>query len=198
MNYTNQEVAFIIGNGVSRKQVDLNSLVGKGAIFGCNALYRDFDKWDYLVAIDDGMITELLQKDFKPPQTVIVPPVGERFESAEYNPGYRRRSNAGMNAMLEAIRRDFKILYCLGFDFILEGEVSVDNIYKDTNNYGLNTRTSMEDNYHRIRYLEWFANENPLTTFVFVIPENAKTKPVLSENILGMTVPTFIKKLEKA
>ena len=193
----NNDIAFIVGNGVSRKEIDLNSLVGKGAIFGCNALYRDFDKWDFLVAIDDGMIAELLQKDFSP-KTLIVPPVSERFESAEYNPGYRRRSNAGMNAMLEAIRRDYKFLYCLGFDFLLEGEVSVDNLYKDTPNYGIETRTRIEDNYHRIRYLEWFAEQYPLTTFIFVIPEGAKTKIVKSENILGMTIPTFKEKLEKA
>lgn len=193
----NKDIAFIVGNGVSRKEIDLNSLVGKGAIFGCNALYRDFDQWDFLVAIDDGMIAELLQKDFSP-RTLIVPPVSERFESAEYNPGYRRRSNAGMNAMLEAIRRDYKFLYCLGFDFLLEGEVSVDNLYKDTPNYGIETRTRIEDNYHRIRYLEWFAEQNPLTTFIFVLPKGAKTKIVKSENILGMTIPTFKEKLEKA
>jgi hypothetical protein len=193
----NKDIAFIVGNGVSRKEIDLNSLVGKGAIFGCNALYRDFDQWDFLVAIDDGMIAELLQKDFSP-KTLIVPPVSERFESAEYNPGYRRRSNAGMNAMLEAIRRDYKFLYCLGFDFLLEGEVSVDNLYKDTPNYGIETRTRIEDNYHRIRYLEWFAEQNPLTTFIFVLPKGAKTKIVKSENILGMTIPTFKEKLEKA
>jgi hypothetical protein len=193
----NKDIAFIVGNGVSRKEIDLNSLVGKGVIFGCNALYRDFDQWDFLVAIDDGMIAELLQKDFSP-KTLIVPPISERFESAEYNPGYRRRSNAGMNAMLEAIRRDYKLLYCLGFDFLLEGEVSVDNLYKDTPNYGIETRTRIEDNYHRIRYLEWFAEQYPLTTFIFVIPEGAKTKIVKSENILGMTIPTFKEKLEKA
>lgn len=193
----NKDIAFIVGNGVSRKEIDLNSLVGKGVIFGCNALYRDFDQWDFLVAIDDGMIAELLQKDFSP-KTLIVPPISERFESAEYNPGYRRRSNAGMNAMLEAIRRDYKFLYCLGFDFLLEGEVSVDNLYKDTPNYGIETRTRIEDNYHRIRYLEWFAEQYPLTTFIFVIPEGAKTKIVKSENILGMTIPTFKEKLEKA
>ena len=197
MSSMNKDIAFIVGNGVSRKEIDLNSLVGKGAIFGCNALYRDFDQWDFLVAIDDGMIAELLQKDFSP-KTLIVPPVSERFESAEYNPGYRRRSNAGMNAMLEAIRRDYKFLYCLGFDFLLEGEVSVDNLYKDTPNYGIETRTRIEDNYHRIRYLEWFAEQNPLTTFIFVLPKGAKTKIVKSENILGMTIPTFKEKLEKA
>ena len=41
--------AFIIGNGPTRLDVNLHDLVGKGKIYGCNALYRDFDKFDYLV-----------------------------------------------------------------------------------------------------------------------------------------------------
>ena len=41
-------IAFIIGNGVSRKPIDLHQLKGKGTIFGCNALYRDFNDYDYL------------------------------------------------------------------------------------------------------------------------------------------------------
>ena len=46
-------IAFIIGNGVSRKPIDLHQLKGEGTIFGCNALYRDFPDYDYLVSIDD-------------------------------------------------------------------------------------------------------------------------------------------------
>ena len=45
--------AFIIGNGPTREEIDLNTLVGKGVIYGCNALYRDFSGFDYLVVIDE-------------------------------------------------------------------------------------------------------------------------------------------------
>ena len=41
--------AFIIGNGPTRLDINLHDLVGKGKIYGCNALYRDFDKFDYLI-----------------------------------------------------------------------------------------------------------------------------------------------------
>ena len=34
--------AFVLGNGVSRQQVDLENLKHFGPIYGCNALYRDF------------------------------------------------------------------------------------------------------------------------------------------------------------
>jgi hypothetical protein len=187
------EIAFIIGNGTSRKPIDLYSLVGKGTIYGCNALYRSFNNWDYLVAIDDGMIDELIRINFENGE-VIIPPLEERFESAEYSPN-RRRSNAGMNAMLESIRRGAKFLYCLGFDFILDGDISVDNIYKNTANYGPETHANISDNYYRIKYLEWFIGKYPEVTFIFVVPNGANVKRVDGKNVIGMSIDSFIKKV---
>ena len=46
------KIAFVIGNGQSRSHFNLNTLRGKGTIYGCNALYRDFMP-DVLVATDD-------------------------------------------------------------------------------------------------------------------------------------------------
>lgn len=43
--------AFVLGNGVTRKGVDLEHLHTHGMIYGCNALYRDFVP-DVLIATD--------------------------------------------------------------------------------------------------------------------------------------------------
>ena len=50
--------AFVIGNGVSRKGIDLNLLNKHGTVYACNAIYRDYDP-DYLVAVDPKMIFEI-------------------------------------------------------------------------------------------------------------------------------------------
>ena len=50
-----KKTAFIIGNGGTRRSFPLDILRGHGTIYGCNALYRDFEP-DFLVAIDAGMI----------------------------------------------------------------------------------------------------------------------------------------------
>ena len=74
--------AFIIGNGTSRKGFDLTRLKPYGTVFGCNALYRDFPDYslpDFLVSIDDGIITEIEHSDF-PSKRFIVPPMDERLE----------------------------------------------------------------------------------------------------------------------
>lgn len=192
MSYQNK-VAFIVGNGVSRQQINLYDLVDQAPIFGCNALYRDFDAWNYLVAIDDGMIEEL-RKHYQNHGVLIIPPEDMRYEDAEYSP-MRRRANAGMVAMREAINRKHTILYCLGFDFILDGDISVDNIYKNTENYGPETHANKSDNYYRIKYLEWFANKYTDVKFVFVVPSDAQTKVIDAENVVTMTTETFINKV---
>lgn len=192
-----KKIAFIIGNGPSRQSVELNDLSIAGKTFGCNALYRDFPALDYLVAIDDGMIDEIdaSVRIGVCKSEVIFPPEEEQYESAEYNPHQRRRSNAGMNAMIESIRRGHDLLYCLGFDFILESSASVDNVYKNTQNYGPETHAHESDNFYRVKYFEWFANHYADTSFVMVIPDGAATKKIDAVNVSGMSLSTFNKNL---
>ena len=188
--------AIIIGNGPSRNIIDLHKLVGKAPLYGCNALYRDFHKWDYLVAIDNGMINEL-HKERVDNGNLIIPSEDERWESAEYSRN-RRRSNAGMVAMDYAIKHGNNLLYLLGFDFILEGEDSVDNVYRDSSNYGPETHAREEDNYYRLKYFEWFVSKHLGVSVVFVIPDDKveKCKSIRAGNVKAITTTNFLKKLE--
>ena len=54
---------FALGNGESRKLIDLNKLYEFGIIYGCNALYRDF-KPDALVVVDPVMKEEIWETDY--------------------------------------------------------------------------------------------------------------------------------------
>jgi hypothetical protein len=54
---------FCIGNGESRKSLDLNKLKNHGKIYGCNALYRDFTP-DVLTAVDNGIMHEIYQSGY--------------------------------------------------------------------------------------------------------------------------------------
>ena len=163
--------AFIIGNGPTREEIDLNTLVGKGEIYGCNALYRDFSNFDYLVVIDeqfkkliDHAGTEGLDNG-----KLIFPPEEECVEETT-----GRRGNAGMNAMKEAIKRGATKLFCLGFDFVhTDVEISTGNIYKDTEGYGEDTRATFEDSRYRVNYLNWLMKNNPEVRFTFVVPDQS-------------------------
>jgi hypothetical protein len=64
------KVAWIIGNGPSRKGIDLKEL--EGTTFGCNALYRDFTP-DYLVSGDAGVIKEICASGYPKNNKCIFP-----------------------------------------------------------------------------------------------------------------------------
>lgn len=192
-----KRIAFVIGNGPSRKAVDLYDLhYTSGVTYGCNAIYRECQTIDVIVAIDDGMIKELEAADLGATELVI-PPEDERWEHPEFNVN-RRRSNAGINAMREAIAQGADIVYCLGFDFLLGGKASVDNVFKGTKNYGEETAANVSDNPHRARYLEWFVKRNPDTQFVMVLPDGEQTvMPIDGDNIFGMAMSTLLTKIEQ-
>lgn len=63
---------FLIGNGTSRKDFDLERLRGIGTIIGCNALYREFTP-DLLIAIDAKMLREIKDAGYGEENTVIIP-----------------------------------------------------------------------------------------------------------------------------
>jgi len=180
--------AFIIGNGASRKDFDLEQLRPYGEIYGCNALYRDFEP-DWLIAIDEAITKEIQESEF-PKEKFIHPIMEEQFEHPEFNPFTRLRSNAGMNAMIEALKRGKREIVCLGFDFIINDSVSVSNMYDGTNAYGPETRTSVADNVRRVKYLDWFATKNSVAQFRMILPrhKNLKVHKMNSANIRGMFI----------
>ena len=56
--------AYVVGNGPSRKSVNLEDLKKEGVVYGCNALYRDWEP-DYLLANDWRMMLEIIAAGYK-------------------------------------------------------------------------------------------------------------------------------------
>ena len=189
------KTAFIVGNGLSRKDFDISQLKDVAPVYGCNAIYRDLQKHDlpdYLIAIDDRIKDEIECSTF-PRDRVIFPPYDECFESAEYREYPRNRSNAGMNAMQEAIRHGKTELWMLGFDFMLDMQLGLSNIYDGTPCYGPETRTNEVFSKMRVEYFDWFASKNSDCTFYFVYPSiDLEVYRLNSTNVTG----TYYEKLE--
>tara|TARA_Y100000593_G_C4274524_1_gene319290 strand:- start:849 stop:1463 length:615 start_codon:yes stop_codon:yes gene_type:complete len=176
--------AFIIGNGKSRSEFDLSLLKDKGVMFGCNALYRDYyhqhNLPDYLIAIDEKIITEIEHSDF-PSKRFLEPPEDEKWEPVElhwgravnddWNPA-RPRSNTGINAILEAEKLGHKDMWLFGMDFlVVQSTIATSNIYDGTNGYEPETRASLEDTRNRLQYLGWILENKPELNFIFCYPE---------------------------
>lgn len=180
--------AVIIGNGTTRSAYsDLNKFRRFGKLYACNAAYRDFDP-DYLIAIDDAIIQEIAASTF-PKHKFIVPPPDDHYESAAYSP-MRRRANAGMLAMAEAIRHGNDTLYCVGFDFIIADDgLNHANVYDNTFGYGPETRASVADCLNRCSYLDWFAQTHYNVMFVFIFPKfGLPFRKFRSQNIKAVVI----------
>jgi hypothetical protein len=196
----NPNKALIVGNGLSRKDIDLREVARVNdnmTIFGCNAIYRDYapdyNVPDYLVAIDEGIITEIECSTF-PSSRVIIPPEEECWEPREIwaeIPAFSStpRSNAGTNAILEAIKRGYTDLRLVGFDsFVYEKNIAESNIYEGTENYSTETKATFEESISRVRYISWIVEKNRNVTFTFYLPENV---PYISIDLPNVHYKTY-------
>jgi len=137
--------AVVIGNGVSRKQFDLNliknhkgGLLGSKALqtYGCNALYRDFTP-NFLVANGDEIVKELATNTYTENNIVYtnanaILDYPGRFYLIPQDPGW----NAGTIAAYMACFDGHKKVYLLGFDGIDNTESGY-NIYAGTRGYSV-------------------------------------------------------------
>jgi hypothetical protein len=127
-------VAFVLGNGQSRLNLNLKELKTQGTIYGCNALYREFEP-DFLVAVDTKMVNEIIASGWHKTHSVWTNP----------NKGITSKSNinlfsphkgwsSGPTALWMACQQKFSHIYIFGFDYQgIEGRVN--NVYADTFNY---------------------------------------------------------------
>ena len=56
-------IAFVLGNGESRKGIQISDLKQHGTVFACNGVYRT-DRPDFLVAVDPKMMNEIAETDY--------------------------------------------------------------------------------------------------------------------------------------
>jgi hypothetical protein len=138
--------AFVLGNGESRKGIEINDLKQKGTVFACNAVYRTHQP-DFLIAVDPKMILEIAETDY---------PVHNKVWSnfnAQYNknPKILNHVNwfkpslgwsSGPTALKMACDHGFKEIYILGFDYQGHAEKNgknnrfrLNNMFGDTRNY---------------------------------------------------------------
>ena len=125
-------VAFVLGNGVSRKGIDLENLRNHGSIYGCNALYRDFVP-DVLIATDRP-ISEQIQHSGYPLKNKFYTRKPIDGLGAHYVPDqYWGYSSGPLAAAIAAADRHMDI-YLLGFDMAGINN-RFNNVYADSEFY---------------------------------------------------------------
>jgi len=131
------EKVFLIGNGSSRKNFDLNLLRGKGTIIGCNALYRDFTP-DILICQDSKMARELFDSQYSGLVLTGRGPGVRLKNHITWKSGRARTSGVFGLTFISKIMKP-KICYAIGMDGY-DG-----NVYEGTHNY-----LSKPIKYHKI------------------------------------------------
>jgi hypothetical protein len=125
--------AFVLGNGVSRKGLDLDQLRQHGKIYGCNALYREYVP-DVLVATDRPIATAIQQSGYAMKHQFYtrrpVDNLGANRVPSSYF-GY----SSGPIAVALAAEQGHNMVYLLGFDMGPVNNNQFNNIYAGTEFY---------------------------------------------------------------
>lgn len=125
--------AFVLGNGQSRLALDINCLRAEGAIYGCNALYREFTP-NVLVATDQPISHAIQNTGYS---------INNRFYTRKPIPGLGAQRvpqpyygySSGPIAVALAAQDNNQAIYMIGFDLgPLTGE-RFNNVYADTEFY---------------------------------------------------------------
>lgn len=164
---------FVLGNGTSRKSVDLDELKSHGKIYGCNALYRTF-KPDYLVAVDVKMILEINKSRYQYNNEVWTNNNRSFHNLKKLNYFHPNKGwSSGPTALWLAAEHGYKNVFILGFDYKgLDNGSRLNNIYADTMNY---KKSSDSATYfgNWLRQTTNILKSHPKTNFIRVItPDN--------------------------
>lgn len=143
--------ALVIGNGESRRSLNINDLRSDHTLIGCNAIHRD-TLVDYLVCCDRRMVEECIENPMvrgttvyvrddwwryyfkirKHKNTKTVPALPYQGEKKQDQPVHW---GSGPYAVLLGATLGFKKIKLLGFDLYPINHNKVNNMYKDTENY---------------------------------------------------------------
>jgi len=132
-----KKIAFVLGNGTSRLEVNHQKLKKHGTVYGCNALYREFAP-DHLICVDTKMVIELSEKQYQKEHSVW----SNSNKLTQQTPGINLMKpnkgwSSGPTAMLLASQHEHQTIYILGFDYEGLGNEKnlVNNVYAGSRNY---------------------------------------------------------------
>ena len=188
-------VAFVLGNGVSRQQVDLSELKKHGTIYGCNALYRDFTP-DVLISTDTPISEAIQNSGYALSNTMYTrkPIAGSGAKLIPQNYfGY----SSGPIALALATERDYPVIYIIGFDMGPAANGRFNNIYADTEFYKKSSSTPTYTG-NWARQMASVMTENRRKNYIRVC---GPTTAIVQEfkkipNLLNMPMSEFLERIK--
>jgi len=187
-------IAFVLGNGISRQSISVESLNQVGNVYGCNAIYRT-DTVTVLVAADAQIAKEIQQSGYSKNNRFYTrrpfPQSGAR-EIPKLYFGYSSGPIAAGIACDDSNRK----IYLLGFDLGPNTEGQFNNIYAGTTYYkpvgALPTYTG-----NWVKQLSTVISNNPSVDFVRVVGETTHQIQEFDTlaNLSHIPLDTFVKRI---
>ncbi len=187
-------IAFVLGNGVSRQDIEPASLQPLGNIYGCNALYRAFAP-DVLVATDRPIATEIQNSGYAQKNTFYTRRPLEGLGAKSVPKDYFGYSSGPIATALAALDGHQRI-YLLGFDMGPAAGNTINNLYAGTEFY---KPKSAQPTYtgNWIRQLLQIMKDNKTTSFVRVTgPTTARIAEFVGvRNLEHVDIDTFVHRI---
>jgi len=127
------ESVFLLGNGSSRKDFDLERLRPYGTILGCNAIFRDFAP-DILLGIDAKMLREIKDAGFTSEDRMCIIPKSRGVAVPHAYKWMAEKFNTTGCFGMHVIGKLMEAKYC----YMLGMDNFAGNIYVNTPNYSVN------------------------------------------------------------
>jgi hypothetical protein len=187
-------VAFVLGNGTSRQILDLEQLSTLAPIYGCNALYREFEP-AVLVSTDAPISKHIQESGYSKTHVHYtrkpLPDLGARRVPQPYY-GF----SSGPIAAAIAAQDHHRTVYLIGFDMGPTQTGHFNNVYADTEFY---KRSSAAPTYtgNWVRQLCTVSKDFPKTQFVRVKGTTTADIPELInlKNMLQLPMADFLDRI---
>lgn len=165
-------IAFVVGNGISRREISLPHLKTRGAVYACNAVYREFTP-DVLVATDKPISMAIQDSGYALKNKFYtrrpLPDLGALTLPQPYF-GY----SSGPNALGLAAKDQHNRIYMIGFDMGPDQNQTFNNMFADTEFY---KKTGSQPTFtgNWVKQMCHVLKDYPYTEFVRIVgPTTAK------------------------
>ena len=188
--------AFVLGNGISRRDISLTALARSGPIYGCNALYREHTP-DVLVSTDRPIAEHIQRSGYS---------AVNRFYTRRPSPGLGAQVvpkayfgySSGPIAVALATLDQHRIIYMVGFDMGPTANKTINNLYAGTEFYKPTTAApTFTGNW--IRQLVKIMHDFRQTQFVRVVGATTARLAELESvpNLAHLDLDTFVDRINK-
>lgn len=184
--------AFVLGNGVSRTHIDVNTLFEFGTVYGCNALYRTHIP-NVLVSTDRPISTVIQESGYSARHKFYTRRPIEGLGAHRVPQQYFGFSSGPIATGIAAID-GHSVIYLLGFDMGPTDNGRFNNVYAGTEFYkAIDAPPTFVGNW--VKQIITITKDFPNTQFIRVCGNTTSIIPELQQlnNMKSITIADFTK-----